>query len=275
MLVLKLGMLKKSEITQRFQRAKEREKALKAQISTQRERIRLEMQERENMCLESELAQHEYERTVQDREQQRLDNLTSEKRRLEEAAKCHEHEFELAQERLKAEFKDRQLQLEHQIKLRELELDQQMQESELQKKFDSVQTKHNVVGGHVPQTQTVGRSNIGLWLEGVWGGDDWGTSSVHNGAWASHPVGVSTQLSQNLANSGANLLTEICIDHNTTQFIAAQAIKACKNVSRAHSLPREISMNSLLQVTQLGVKMVHLVVRLFRRGIRVTSWGCQ
>ena len=83
---------KKTELTQKFQCAKEREKALKAQLSAQRERIKLEIQERENHRLELELSHREFERSAQEHEQQRLDDLTTEKLKLEEAAKIREHE---------------------------------------------------------------------------------------------------------------------------------------------------------------------------------------
>ena len=129
---------KKSELTQKFQRARECEKVLKAQLYAQHEHIKLELQECKNQHLESELAHREMKRSAQERKQKRLDDLNAEKYRLEEAAKIREHEFEVQQERCKAQFREKQQQLEHDIQMRELELEQQAREYELQQKLVKV-----------------------------------------------------------------------------------------------------------------------------------------
>ena len=66
--------VQKAQLTVKLQCTREREKALKVQLSAQWECIRLEVQEHENQCLEGDIMQRESERSALDREQQRGTN---------------------------------------------------------------------------------------------------------------------------------------------------------------------------------------------------------
>ena len=88
-------------------------------------------------------------------------------------------------------------------------------------------------------------ANIGSWLEGVRTGEGPGDiqgSAVNAMQWEQQDVtrSATTPLTKNLAQSGVTLLTEMGIDHNTTQFITTQAMHAKARTMgplRAHSLP--------------------------------------
>ena len=124
---------KHAEYGLRLQCAKEQEKALKAQLNAQCEHLWLETQERENHRLELDLIQNEQDRVAQDKEQERVEALQSEKAKLLEVVHEQEHCFELEKECLKAEFNERQMKLEHDISMYEMEIEQGKSEMELQR----------------------------------------------------------------------------------------------------------------------------------------------
>ena len=142
---------KRSDLMTRLQKAKEREKVLKAQLSVQHERFKLEVQERENEKLEIELAQREEERLARDRDQHRQDILLSERLKLEEEAKAQVHEFELQQARIRAQYEERHRQLEHDIQMRELEIEQKSQEVQLRRKLEETKAHRLNMGQGVGQ----------------------------------------------------------------------------------------------------------------------------
>ena len=141
----------------RLQHAKEREKALKAQLNAQRERLHLETQEWENQHLELDLIQGEQERVAQDKEQEQVELLQAEKAKLLEVVRKQEHRFELEKERVRAEFNERRLKLQHDLNLREMEVEQQQSEIDLQKRLEEAnlrkaQLEHTNLAKKIPDS---------------------------------------------------------------------------------------------------------------------------
>ena len=232
--------VQKVQLFVKLQRAKEREKALKAQISAQCKRIRLEVQERENQRLESDLIHCEQERLAADRECARADQLLAKRNKLSELAKENEHEFALHQQRLMADFQEHTSQLEHEIKLRELEIEQQKREAELNLKLQEINSRRGQ--GEGPGTSR-NDGNVGNWLEQM-GQESNVPREVRNvNRDPNNPAYAN--VTGGLAASGATLVTEMGLDQNTTQFITAQAVRARKSMSRGTSAQRDTAFDPI------------------------------
>ena len=242
---------KSQDLTKKLARARDREKALHAQLAAQSERINLELQEKQNALLEAQLSQKEQQHRVVDREQEREEILRNERARLHEETRVWEHNLALELERVKAEFLDREQELEHEINLKEVELQHQKQQQVLQHRLGDAQQKKvdNSRGEAEQSRETDGQegrnAQIGTWLEGVREGRTMGRESSPVVTGLTGPPTCDpndpayNSLLQGLVHSGTQILSEVGLDQNTTQFIASQAMRAkgrTMGVNRGRSL---------------------------------------
>ena len=213
----------------KLQKAKECEKVLKAKLSAQKERIRLELQEKENQRLEFEIRQRELDRECLDREQECSQFLQAERNKIEEGAREQLHQFQIEQERLKADIMEKHQLLQHEIKMQEIEVEQFEQEKQLEQKLMETRVKRAQLVRSKQDDRTGEPERTG-------------TGNLRRG-----PVTPTPPL-RALVDSGATLLTEVGLDQNTTEFIMAQALKAkakgtsapSATISHATSAQREL-----------------------------------
>ena len=87
---------------------------------------------------------------------------------------------------------------------------------------------------------------VGTWLDGVQMGQEHSGDNV--GQWSAGRMdqpGAQGSIAEGLVASGAQLLTEVGLDQNTTQFISAQAARAkSRSVSRGASAIRDVNFNA-------------------------------
>ena len=231
-------------------KARECKAVLRAQLLAQEQRISLEVQEKENAKLETELSRKEQERGALDRAQERHDILQSECARLDEETRVCQHNLALELERAKAEFVSCEQQLEHEINLKEIELQHHKQEKSLQRRLlDAQRKKAEAAQGDADQPREgenpdARNAQIGSWLEGVREGRpghrDTSPAVAGLASLSCDPVDPTyNSMVQGLVNSGMQILTQVGLDQNTTQFIASQAMRAkgkTMGVSRSRSV---------------------------------------
>ena len=117
---------KKGELYSKLQKLKECEKFLKAQLALQKEKLKLEQQEKENFKLEQDLKRWEELRVIEQCEEARIADLESQ--RIVEVQRLQEHEHQMERDRLVVEWEERKHNLQHQSELEKLQTEQWEQE---------------------------------------------------------------------------------------------------------------------------------------------------
>ena len=93
---------KKGDLYQRLIKLKEQEKYLKTQLTIQRERTRLEQQEKQNQRLEADLQRQQECEAFQHQESERIASLEDQRFKIKQARKAQELAFKLEKEKLLA-----------------------------------------------------------------------------------------------------------------------------------------------------------------------------
>ena len=235
--------IRKQDLLARLQRAKERQRNLLDQLNVQKEKFRLEQQEKNNSKLEQKLKSQEDQSRLVDMLQDKEDELESLKKHNEEKRKTMQLRFKQEQQELLKNVQVKHLELEHQLEMERLQKEQLLQERAIQhdlqqarasmqqERISQLETGATDNATHELQTEDGTACDIQAWMRGVRASsvDDSRIRDMFRTNMPSRPPPDS---------SGVNILSSMGLDKGMTDFILSQQSKAGgRPIVRGSSVP--------------------------------------